>query len=184
MIMRKSISTILICAGLSSVAANAQSPEATIKEKMKIFSVWVGRWQGEGSIQMGPGEPKKSKVEEKIESKLEGTVLLIEGIGKAPDPATKQEAVVHHALGIVSFDPASGQYKLRSHLKDGRSTDAWLITTGENKFQWGFDIPGRGKTRYSIALDPAAKTWNEIGEYSADGNTWSKFFEMNLKKIE
>lgn len=28
------------------------------------------------------------------------------------------------------------------------------------------------------------KTWKEIGEFSADGTTWTKFFEMNLKKID
>jgi hypothetical protein len=36
-----------------------------------------------GSMQMGPGEPKKSSVDEKIEFKLNGTVLLVEGVGKA-----------------------------------------------------------------------------------------------------
>jgi hypothetical protein len=183
--MKKSIFLLAAFAGLLlSGELIAQSPETGNKEKMKVFSAWVGRWQGEGSMQMGPGEPKKSSVDERIESKLDGMVLLIEGIGKATDPATKQESVVHHALAILSYDAAGSQYKFRSYLKDGRSTDAWLNVTGENKFQWGFDIPGRGKTRYSITLDPAKKTWNEIGEFSADGTAWSKFFEMNLKKTE
>jgi len=182
--MKKSIFLLAAFAGLLSGELNAQSAEMGNKEKMKVFSPWVGRWRGEGSMQMGPGEPKKSSVDEKIESKLDGMVLLIEGIGKATDPATKQESVVHHALAILSYDAASSQYKFRSYLKDGRSTDAWLNVTGENKFQWGFDIPGRGKTRYSITLDPIKKTWNEIGEFSADGTAWSKFFEMNLKKTE
>lgn len=182
--MKSSISAVIVCAGLWSVTLQAQSQETVVREKMKVFASWVGQWQGEGFMQMGPGEPKKSNVDEKIESKLDGTLLLIEGIGSAIDPATKQETIVHHALALVSFDPASGQYKFRSHLKDGRSTDAWLIITAENKFQWGFDIPNRGKTRYSITIDPLQKTWNEIGEYSPDGNNWSKFFEMNLKKIK
>ena len=153
------------------------------KEKMKIFANWVGRWQGEGSMQMGPGEPRKSKVDEHIESKLDGMVLLVEGIGKAQD-ATKQEIVVHHALAVLSYDKNTEQYKFRSYLKDGRSTDAWIKPTGENTFQWGFDIPGRGKTRYSIVLDPVKKTWDETGEFSQDGTTWMKFFSMHLTKTE
>jgi hypothetical protein len=163
--------------------ADAQ-PESATKEKMKVFAGWAGKWKGEGSMQMGPGEPKKSNVEEKIESKLDGTVYLVEGVGKAMNPETKQEVVVHHALALLSYDQATSQYKFRTHLKDGKSADAWFNVTGENTFQWGFDIPNRGKTRYSIKIDPKAKTWNEIGEYSADGNTWNKFFEMNLTKTE
>lgn len=162
----------------------AQAPGQANKEKMKIFEHWVGRWQGEGSMRMGPGEPRSSKVDEKIESKLDGTILLIEGIGKATDAATKAEAVVHHALAILSYDQNSGQYKFKSFLKDGRNTDAWFNPTGENTFQWGFDVPGRGKTRYSITIDPLKKTWNEIGEFSPEGTNWSKFFEMNLTKVE
>jgi len=151
------------------------------KEKMKIFSAWEGRWQGEGSMQMGPGEPKKSNVDEQITYKLDGMVLLVEGVGKLPDGSEK---IVHQALGLLSFDQGANAYKFKTYLRDGRSTDAWFNHLGENKFQWGFDIPTRGKTRYSITIDPNKKTWNEIGEFSQDGITWMKFFEMNLTKAE
>jgi hypothetical protein len=171
-------------AALSFANLFAQSPgEPVSKEKMKAFAGWVGRWQGEGWMQMGPGEPKRSSVDEKVESKLDGTLMLVEGIGKATN-ASGQEMVVHHALGVLSYDQQSGQYKFRSYLKDGRGTEAWFNVAGENRFQWGFDIPNRGKSRYTIVIDPAKKTWNEVGEFSADGTTWSKFFEMNLEKTE
>jgi hypothetical protein len=171
-------------AGLWCSRSIAQPNETVAREKLQPFSAWVGRWQGEGSMQMGPGEPKESSVDEKVEFKLNGTVMLVEGVGKATNPSTNEEVVVHHALGLLSYDQVKGQYTFRTYLKDGRNTDAWLSTIGENKFQWGFDIPTGGKTRYTISLDPNAGTWNEIGEFSRDGNTWSKFFEMNLKKIE
>jgi hypothetical protein len=160
----------------------AQPAQTASKEKMKVFSSWIGHWQGEGWMQMGHGEPRKSTVDETITSKLDGTVLLVEGIGKSINTTTQQETIIHHALGVLSYDDPSAQYKFKSYLKDGRSTDAWITVTGENKFQWGFDIPGRGKMRYSIVLDQ--KTWKETGEFSADGASWSKFFEMNLKKVE
>lgn len=172
---------LLITSLATDVAAQTENVN---KEKMKALNAWIGKWQGESSMKMGPGEPKKSTVNEKIESKLDGTVLLVEGIGTAMDSNTKQEVIVHHALAVLSYDQQSSQYKFKSYLKDGRSTDAWVNVTGENSFQWGFDVPGRGKMRYSITLDPVKKTWNEIGEFSADGNSWSKFFEMNLTKVE
>jgi hypothetical protein len=154
------------------------------KEKMKSFTSWIGRWQGNGEIRMGPGEPKRSVVDERIESKLDGTLLLIEGIGKSTDPITKQENIAHHALAILSYDQTSEQYKFNSYLQDGRSTQAWFNVLEENKYQWGFEAGGNN-IRYSITLDPIQHTWNEVGEFSRDkGTTWLKFFEMNLKKTE
>ena len=110
---------------------------------------------------------------------LDGMVLLVEGLGKASDGS-----IVHQALGVISYDQGTNEYKFKTYLRDGKSGDAWLKPTGENKFQWGLDIPGRGKIRYSINIDTAKKTWNEIGEFSQDGTTWMKFFEMSLTKVE
>jgi hypothetical protein len=152
------------------------------KSKMEIFKDWAGRWKGEGTIQQGPGVLRKSTVEEFMEFKLDGTILCIEGIGKAR-MASGETKVVHHAYGILSFDQSSNSYKLKSYLVDGKSTDAWFIVKSENTFQWGFEFP-TGKVRYNIVLDPTKKTWKETGEYSSDGQKWSNFFEMNLEKSE
>lgn len=179
--MKNFLITVALLTGVFAGKAIAQESG---NEKMKPFAEWIGRWQGEGSMQMGPGAPKRSTVDEHIESKLDGTIIVVEGVGKSIDPNTKQETVTHHAFGILSYDAGSSQYKFRSYLKDGRSVDAWFNVTGDNQYQWGFDIPNRGKTRYTITLDPAKKTWNEIGEFSADGTAWSKFFEMTLTKTE
>jgi hypothetical protein len=176
---------IILCVMLLGILTGkllAQAPD-TRKEKMKALSAWIGRWQGEGSLQMGPGEPKKSSVDEHIEYRLDEMLLVVEGVGKATDPATGKEAVVHHAFGVISFDQPTNAYKFKTYLKDGRGADAWFIVTGENIYQWGFDTPS-GKIRYNIILNVANKTWNEIGEFSADGTTWMKFFEMNLRKVE
>jgi hypothetical protein len=130
----------------------------------------------------GTGRTKKSTVDENIQFKLDDTILLVEGLGKSKD-ASGKESVSHNALGILTFDVASKQYKFKSYLANGRSTDAWFNVTGENQYQWGFDSP-QGKIKYSITIDPVKKTWNEFGEFSADGTNWSKFFEMNLTKVE
>jgi len=171
----------LLLAGLISNKILAQPSEAVAKEKMKPFIHWAGHWQGEGTIQMGPGPQKKSNVDEHLEFKLDGTVMLIEGIGKSVEG--NENKVVHHALAVLSFDQGTNQYKFNSYLKDGRSTQAWLNILEDGKYQWGFDIPN-GKIKYSITLDASKKAWNEIGEISNDnGATWVKFFEMNLRKV-
>jgi hypothetical protein len=183
--MKKQMISLLVLIGIATQIAKAQAPNpAPNKEEMKKLSAWVGRWKGEGSMQMGPGEPKKSSVDEKIEMKLDGTIMVVEGIGKTVDLTTKQETVVHNAFGIISYDVASKAYKFKTFTKDARSADAYFTIVSENKYEWGFDIPQGGKTRYIITLDMARKTWNEIGEYSRDGANWMKFFEMNLTKVE
>lgn len=180
--MKNLLLIVFMVAGILTGRLLAQGHEPGNKEKMKVFADWAGHWKGEGSIESGPGEAKKSTVDERIEWKLDGTVLIVEGIGKSLD-ANQKEVVVHHAFAVLSYDQQSSDYKFRTHLIDGRSTDAWLKVTGQNTYQWGFETP-RGKIRYNILLDPGKKTWNETGEYSQDGNSWTQFFEMNLVKVD
>lgn len=181
--MKNILLSCLMLIGVITIKVLAQPSENVAKEKMKLFEHWSGHWVGEGSIQMGPGEPKKSVVDEHLEFKLDGAVMLIEGIGKSKDQQTVDGKVIHHAMAILYYDQASKQYKLNSFLKDGRNAQAWFNILEENKYQWGFDIP-TGKVRYSITIDRNANKWNEIGEFSNDnGSTWMKFFEMNLKKV-
>ena len=180
----KSQTIILMClalAGLFSSEIVAQPTEQGGKEKMKAFDAWAGKWHGEGTIQMGPGEPKKTTVEETIEFKLDGMILLVEGIGRSPDLQTSENKIVHHALAILSYEQATNVYKFNTYLKDGKSAQAWFNIVKENNYQWGFDVPG-GKIKYSITIH-SGNLWNEVGEFSRDnGLTWMKYFEMNLKK--
>jgi hypothetical protein len=177
--MRNIFLVCLLLAGMVS-ASYAQSSETAGKEKMKIFEAWKGRWKGEGAMQAGPGEPKKTNVDETIEYKLDGMILLVEGIGITPNQEGENK-VVHHAVAILSFNQETKQYQFDTFLKDGKSTRAWFNVLTDNQYQWGFDTP-RGKIKYTIKIDTTTNTWNEIGEFSMDENTWSRFFEMNLKK--
>lgn len=164
-----------------SVSLAQERPDTSEKnkEKMLVFKDMVGNWKGDGNLQKGRDSSQKSLVDENVQTKLDGMLLVVEGTGKLADGSGK---VVHHAFGVLSYDALADQYKFRAYLVDGRSADAWFNVVGENKFQWGFDVPG-GKIRYTIVIDAAAKTWNETGEFSRDEKTWFKTFEMNLKKV-
>jgi hypothetical protein len=175
----------IFCAILGGLftGLSAQPSPGTNPIKSERFSIWAGRWQGTSTLQMGPGEPKTAIVDEQIQYKLDSTLLLIEGIGRHVDPDGKSTTVVHHAMAVLSFDPYKGTFSMRSYLADGRSTDAWFKTQPDGAFQWGFEAPNVNM-RYTIRLDAEKMTWNEIGEFSRDGNDWFKVFEMNLKKVE
>lgn len=168
---------------LIETRAQQQNPQlAKIKSEMQNLSFWAGHWQGESVAQMGPGQSSKSIVNEYIQFKLDSTVLLIEGIGTLPAEIDANQSKVHHALAILSYNAEKNQFEFKSHLYDGRSTEAWFKHLGENKFLWGFDTP-QGKIRYHLLLDPKDKTWKETGEFSRDGNQWMQFMEMNLTKV-
>jgi hypothetical protein len=164
----------------------AQAPDVhlkKIKTEMQSLSAWTGHWQGEGIMHMGPGQSNSSTVNEYIQFKLDSTILLIEGIGTSKDQKTGKEFKTHHALGLLSFNPYTNAFEFKSHLADGKRTDAWFKRIEKDAFQWGFDAP-QGKIRYDIIIDPKQNSWKETGEFSQDGNNWHKFFEMSLTKVK
>lgn len=151
-----------------------------LKQEMQKLAYFAGKWKGEAIAKQRNGTDTKVIQEEEIQFKLDNTVLLIEGTGRNPENLNE---IVFNALAIVSYDEATKEFKLRSHVKDGKKTDAYFKILAENHFEWGFDVPNNAKIRYDIKLDPKAKTWVEIGEYTADGATWYKFIELKLNKL-
>ncbi len=175
----KNVLILFACfAGLSFGSALAQPPSKVAQEQLQKLAYWQGDWKGEASIRRGPGEPTVVIQEEHIEFRLEGTILLIEGIGKSPTDGSK----TFNALAIINYDETSNEFKMKSYLQEGRSTDAWFKIVADNQYEWGFDIAS-GKIKYTIILDAKQGTWNEKGAYSQDGNNWMPFMEMNLKKV-
>lgn len=179
--------TLLLLSSLAVVLTGSHvgqpgDPAAKSKEAMKKLVWAAGEWKGVGHVAMGPGERKDSQVHEKLQFKLEGTVLLIEGRGTRTEGG--KEMVVHNALAVISFNPGTGKYEMKSWLADGRSTDAWIELVGDRGFDWGFDLPGGvGKTRYKMRLNDKGQ-WVEKGEFTRDGQQYMEFFEMTLDRVK
>lgn len=151
---------------------------AEVKTEMQKVEVMAGKWEGKGWRQNPNGEKSYSMVSENLHWKLDGTVLIMEGIGK-----TEEGATVHNAFGVLSYNHFQKKYSMTSHLSNGLSTDANFEVIEPNKiFKWWFEDGRGGTIRYTINND--GKNWNEEGEYSRDGNNWNKFFEMNLVRVE
>ncbi len=175
--MKNILILIAFFGGVSIGTSVAQPASKVAQEQLKKLSYWVGNWKGEASTRRGPGEPTKINQEENIEFKLDGTLLVVEGIGRSPE----NDAIVFNAYAIISYNEAKGEYQFKSYLQDGKSTDAWFNVIAENNFEWGFEVPN-GKIKYTIILDQTKNSWSETGAYSADGNNWMQFFEMKLLK--
>lgn len=159
-------------------SADAQRPGAgaAVDSAMAPLAWLVGQWEGSGTMQTRTGS-EVATVRESVEARLGGRVLVVEGIGREPS-ADGNGRVVHHAFGMLSYDPERRQYVFRA-FRDGGVVDA-ETRLADGVFTWEIAIP-QGRSRYHIKLD--GQEWLETGEYSLDGTTWRKFFEMRLRRI-
>jgi hypothetical protein len=178
--MRRSVSLVLFSAPLllagPAAFGQAPAPPKEQTEAMKKLAPWVGEWKGSGWASTGPGQRNEFTIVERVQRKLAGSALLVEGRGtKKADGA---EVVVHEALAVVSYDDHAKRYRWEAHDLRGQAitVEPKLIDGG---LEWGFRNGGV-TVRFTIKFDE--KRWHEVGEVSADGTTWNKFLEMTLER--
>ena len=171
----------VIAALLAAAPAHAPMPDGSAnRAAIERLSFMVGRWEGEAWMARGPGERVQVTMTETVEPRLGGVVLLVEGRGVAPGTDGAEPRVVHHALGVVSFDPQTGGYVLRSYVASGQSGD-FALTPVEGGVRWSREVPS-GQVR-NTALYTEGE-WHEIGEFSRDGGaTWTQIMDMRLRRV-
>ncbi len=169
--VRVAFVVLMLAGAWSALAAN---------EEMRKLDWMVGEWKGEATLQMGPGKTERVVQTERVQSKLGGKVLLIEGQGRRRLADGTAGDIVHDALAIVSWDEAKKTYRFSTYLFNHPSGEMTLDVPAPNTAVWGMDTP-RGRVRYTITRTDEGE-WVEIGEISRDGK-WMKFFEMRLTKV-
>lgn len=174
------ISTLLLLS-VTSFAAVAQDYDPATLEAMSRLHFLEGRWEGQSWSRTRDGERREGRVVEIIETKLNGSILTLEGLGAAGDPEAPGADLRHHAFAVIHFAPGKG-YRMHSY-KDGRFLDAELKVTGDNAVEWGFELPNGGRVRFDLSLDGAGR-WTETGSYSPDGENWAPFFGMTLERVD
>ena len=167
---------LLLCA--ASLPLAAQDPQIPAQqEAMKKVGFMVGKWKGEGWVEM-PGTPRTTFTQtEHVQWKLDGLALLVEGHG------TSKEVTVFQAIGLLTYDVESKLYRFASGSTQGRHAynEGRLVDGG---WEWTYPVPQvGGRVRYVIRLTDKGE-WHEVGEFSRDEKVWRKFFEMTLKKVE
>ncbi len=173
---------LAVLLAIPSLAWAQASPTVPLqKEKMQALAHLAGTWEGEGWMQRGPGPKSTSRVTEVITPKLDGLLLVVEGLGRAETgPEGGEPEIVHQAFGLMSYDPEKQQYRFEAFTAEGRSTITELKLS-EKGFEWGFPVGGTQRVRYTMELTPEGH-WHEVGDFTPDGTTWNRFFEMTLQK--
>ena len=168
---------ILGLALATPVGLAAQAPDpAAAQAGIARLDFMVGRWSGQAWQQRG-SERVQTQMLEVVERKLGGAVLMVEGRGTIPVPGA-EDRVVHHALGVISFDPPTRSYTLRSYLASGQSGD-FVLTLSEGGVSWTREVQGgrvRNTARYT------GDEWHEVGEFSRDGINWTQVMELRLRR--
>src|SRR5689334_21177135 len=108
----KKMMFVLFVIFFCSVSFVAQTNDAA-RAEMKKLQWMVGRWEGDVTMSQGPGNTRVINQTENIESKLDGFVITMEGIGK------EKGAEVFHAFGVLSYDIMAKKYIFRAFIQEG-----------------------------------------------------------------
>lgn len=180
-ILRRSaaLAFVLVAAGTAGQLAAQSTPTP---ERLAFL---VGRWEGEGWIERAPGQRHAFTQSERVERRLDGHVLVIEGVGWATVERGAPDRVTHRAFGILAHDPERDGYRMYAWRVDGDrvrfvDADAEVVEDG---LDWGFATPQGAAFRYRLRHTTAGE-WYETGEISLDGATWRPFLEMRLRRVQ
>src|SRR5215470_18481820 len=142
---------------------------------MKKLDFLVGSWLGETRMARGAGETLELVQTEEAGHKLDGLILVIEGIGRARDTGHP----VLQAFGIISYDDETRTYRMRA-FNDGRflETEIKLLEEGKG-MTWGFAL-GEIKTKSVLRINEPGE-WTELHEI-AIGAQPRKLMELAVRR--
>lgn len=149
--------------------SQSSETESTAKANISQLKFMVGDWKGTGWMMGRDGVKSEFDQKEKIQFKLDSTMVLIEGMGQA------NGKIVHNALALLTYNRDEDKLAFRSYMQNGQSGDfpAELI---DGKLYW-YPNPG---VRYIIWINEKGQ-WYETGEFNR-GENWTQFFEMTLDR--
>jgi hypothetical protein len=166
---------IILLTALIGVSAQEENKAELQRAEVKKLESLVGQWKGSGWIQQGATRETFSGTET-VQRKIDGLALLVEGKFSNAEGKT-----IHETMAILSFSAKDSKYRFRTYLASGMSGEHDFKKIADDVYEWGFQSP-MGTIRYTIKT--ANNVWLEIGEFSKDGKTWIKFFEMKLDKAK
>ena len=141
---------------------------------MQKLAFLAGDWSGEARIFRGGPDPIELIQTEHAEFKLDGLLLLIEGIGRSKADGK----LVLQALGIVSYDDETSTYHMRA-FNDGRylETEMKLAAAGK-ELTWGFAL-GEIRTSSTLRLNEQGQ-WTELHEIMVGAQPARRFMEVSV----
>jgi hypothetical protein len=148
---------------------------AVQRDAMKKLGFLAGKWTGEARLLRGPAEFVELLQTEEAQYKLDGLILVIEGVGRLKSSGQP----LLQAFGIVSYDDEGGTYRLRA-FNDGRflESEAKLLEEGKG-MTWGFAL-GEIRTNSVLRINERGE-WTEFAEISIGSQAPRKLLELTVR---
>jgi hypothetical protein len=142
---------------------------------MRKLGFLVGKWHGEARLLRGPAEWVDLQQTEEAQYKLDGLILVIEGIGRKKSHGQP----VLQAFGIISFDDETEKYYMRA-FNDGRflETEVKLLDEG-HAISWGF-VLGQIATKSVLRINEHGE-WTELAEIVIGSEPPKKLLELTVR---
>jgi hypothetical protein len=141
---------------------------------MKEVSFLVVKWAGEARLLRGSAESMELLQTEEAWYKLDGLILVIEGVGR-----TKSGQPVLQAFGIISYDDESATYRMRA-FNDGRFLETQVKLLEEGKgMTWGF-VLGAIRTNSVLRINENGE-WTELAEITIGPEPPKKLLELTVR---
>jgi hypothetical protein len=142
---------------------------------MKEVSFLVGKWTGEARLLRGPAESVELLQTEEARYKLDGLILVIEGVGRTKSSGQP----VLQAFGIISYDDESATYRMRA-FNDGRFLETQVKLLEEGKgMTWGF-VLGAIRTKSVLRINENGE-WTELAEIAIGPEPPKKLLELTVR---
>lgn len=125
---------------------------AAQRAAMSKLGFLIGQWSGPLMLQSGPGPARRLVQSEDVQPKVDGLVLLVEGVARA-----SSGRAVFQALATISYDDVTATYRFRAY-NDGGYLDTKLSVSGKG-FSWGY-TSGPATITNTMRLTPAG-AWSE-----------------------
>jgi hypothetical protein len=174
---------------LERVSAQAQAVKAPVKqakaqtgpskrvlaqqEAMKALAFLDGEWRGPSKLLRKDGWTPMVQTE-RAGTMLDGTVRMIESRGYEADGRQS-----YNALAIISYDPDSKSYSMRSY-SSGRSGDHPLEVTA-NGFAWEIQSNAQVAIRYEAVVKNGV--WTQTATRVPTKGDPEKYVEFSARRI-
>jgi hypothetical protein len=145
---------------------------------MQKLAFLIGKWTGEACLLQGPGQSIDLLQTEEAQYKLDGLLLVIEGVGRSKS----DNQLILQALAVISFDDESATYQMRA-FNDGRFLESELKLLDEpNAISWGFAL-GPLKSNSVLRLNNRGE-WTEFAELIVGSAPPKKLIELTVRRVE
>jgi surface antigen len=168
------LAAMLVITGASGQGADPAALLAAQREAMKPLASMNGVWRGQATTQLANGERRSITQTERVGPFLGGTLKVVEGRGY-----DSNGNVVFNAFGIVSFNPTTQTYSMRSYAM-GRQGDFQLKLTDDG-YTWEVPAGPGAIIRYAASIKD--NRLHEVGDRIVGSSAPTRVFEMLLDRI-